>query len=213
MKKYFVGCYNKSVILTYLGVGFSVFGMLYLTNTIQLESINRFDISMICLIVAGICDLFDGFIARKCNRNEQEKLFGVQIDSLADVISFLIFPVILLNQFNQNLYGENIVLYLLAIFYILCGVIRLAWFNSNVGETVNRYYQGLPVTYISLILPIYYAFSKIVRLDCFGIGLNIIFMIVAILFILNVKIRKPGGIWYAFFSVLAIGTSVVIIYM
>lgn len=213
MKKYFVGCYNKSVILTYLGVGFSVFGMLYLTNTIQLESINRFDVSMICLIVAGICDLFDGFIARKCNRNEQEKLFGVQIDSLADVISFLIFPVILLNRFNQNLYGENIVMYLLAIFYILCGVIRLAWFNSNVGETVNRYYQGLPVTYISLILPIYYAFSKIVRLDCFGIGLNIIFVIVAILFILNVKIRKPGGIWYAFFSVLAIGTSVVIIYM
>lgn len=213
MKKFFIGCYNKSVILTYLGVGFSVFGMLYLTNAIQLESTNRFDVSMICLIVAGICDLFDGFIARKCNRNEQEKLFGVQIDSLADVISFLIFPVILLNQFNQNLYGENIVMYLLAIFYILCGVIRLAWFNSNVGETVNRYYQGLPVTYISLILPIYYAFSKIVRLDCFGIGLNIIFVIVAILFILNVKIRKPGGIWYAFFSVLAIGTSVVIIYM
>lgn len=213
MKKFFIGCYNKSVILTYLGVGFSVFGMLYLTNAIQLESTNRFDVSMICLIVAGICDLFDGFIARKCNRNEQEKLFGVQIDSLADVISFLIFPVILLNRFNQNLYGENIVMYLLAIFYILCGVIRLAWFNSNVGETVNRYYQGLPVTYISLILPIYYAFSKIVRLDCFGIGLNIIFVIVAILFILNVKIRKPGGIWYAFFSVLAIGTSVVIIYM
>lgn len=213
MKKFFIGCYNKSVILTYLGVGFSVYGMLYLTNAIQLESTNRFDVSMICLIVAGICDLFDGFIARKCNRNEQEKLFGVQIDSLADVISFLIFPVILLNRFNQNLYGENIVMYLLAIFYILCGVIRLAWFNSNVGETVNRYYQGLPVTYISLILPIYYAFSKIVRLDCFGIGLNIIFVIVAILFILNVKIRKPGGIWYAFFSVLAIGTSVVIIYM
>ena len=213
MKKFFIVCYNKSVILTYLGVGFSVYGMLYLTNAIQLESTNRFDVSMICLIVAGICDLFDGFIARKCNRNEQEKLFGVQIDSLADVISFLIFPVILLNRFNQNLYGENIVMYLLAIFYILCGVIRLAWFNSNVGETVNRYYQGLPVTYISLILPIYYAFSKIVRLDCFGIGLNIIFVIVAILFILNVKIRKPGGIWYAFFSVLAIGTSVVIIYM
>ena len=213
MKKIFVGCYNKSVILTYLGAGFSVFGMLYLINTIQSESTNRFDVSMICLIVAGICDLFDGFIARRCNRNEQEKLFGVQIDSLADVISFLIFPIILLDQFNQKLYGENIVLYLLAIFYVLCGVIRLAWFNSNVGETVNRYYQGLPVTYISLILPVYYAVSKIVSLDWFGIGLNIIFVIVAILFILNVKIRKPGGIWYAFFSMLAVGTSVVIIYI
>ena len=65
MKKFFIGCYNKSVILTYLGAGFSVFGMLYLINTIQSESTNRFDVSMICLIVAGICHLFDGFIARK----------------------------------------------------------------------------------------------------------------------------------------------------
>lgn len=211
MKKMFIGCYNKSVILTYVGVVFSVVGMLYLSNVVQLENARRFDLSMICLIIAGICDLFDGFIARRCKRNDLEKRFGIQIDSLADVISFLLFPIILLTRFNEKLYGENILCYLLVVFYILCGVIRLAWFNSNVGEEAGAYYQGLPVTYMALILPIYYAIGKLVDFAWHGIGYYIIFIMVSFLFILNVKIKKPGGIWYLIFSVLAVGTSVVIL--
>ena len=74
-----IGYYNKSVILTFVGILISIFGMLNVANT---------DIALTCLILAGICDLFDGVVARKCKRTDKEKAFGVQIDSLADVISF-----------------------------------------------------------------------------------------------------------------------------
>ena len=62
-----VGKWNKSVILTYVGLLFAIFGMytsIILGNT-------QYTIS--CLIIAGMCDLFDGFIARKIKRNEEEK--------------------------------------------------------------------------------------------------------------------------------------------
>ena len=65
-----IGCYNKSVILTYLGVITSLFGMLATKNI---------NIQMICLVIAGICDMFDGTIARMCKRTNTEKKFGVQI--------------------------------------------------------------------------------------------------------------------------------------
>ncbi|MGN0395165.1 MAG: CDP-alcohol phosphatidyltransferase family protein [Coprococcus sp.] len=213
MKKMWIGCYNKSVILTYIGVAFAVIGMLYVTGTVPAESGDRFDVAMICLILSGICDLFDGFIARKCKRNNLEKRFGVQIDSLADVISFLVFPIVLLIQFHRESYGEQVLTYVFALLYVLCGVIRLAWFNSHVEETENRYYEGLPVTYMALILPVYYAIGKIFAFPGFCMGLFFLFPIVSVLFILNVKIKKPGGIWYLFFSVLAIGTSAVILCM
>ena len=71
MKKYFIGCFNKSVILTYIGLASALSGinMLLVPNN-PVETINRMDFAMLFLIIAGICDLFDGFIARKCKRNE-----------------------------------------------------------------------------------------------------------------------------------------------
>ena len=89
MKKYFIGFYNKSIILTYIGICISIFGMVH---------VNNLDIAMVCLILSGVCDLFDGKIARMCKRNDLEKKFGIEIDSLADVISFLILPCVILNN-------------------------------------------------------------------------------------------------------------------
>ena len=73
----FIGKYNKSVILTYIGVAFAFSGMAFALY-------ERLPAAMLCLIAAGICDLFDGAAARRCKRDETAKEFGVQIDSLAD---------------------------------------------------------------------------------------------------------------------------------
>ena len=81
----FIGKYNKSVILTFLGLISSTLGICFTIN-------NRISFAIICLITSGICDLFDGKIARMCKRDDIEKDFGVQIDSLVDVISFLALP-------------------------------------------------------------------------------------------------------------------------
>ena len=44
------------------------------------------------LLISGICDMFDGKVARKCKRNKKEKMFGIEIDSLADTVNFLLLP-------------------------------------------------------------------------------------------------------------------------
>ena len=61
----FIGVWNKSVILTYIGLFFSVIGMyLAFTNENILYAFS-------CLMVSGVCDLFDGKVARMCKRTEK----------------------------------------------------------------------------------------------------------------------------------------------
>ena len=195
-KRVIIGYYNKSVILTFVGIMISVFGMLSVKNT---------DIALTCLILAGICDLFDGVVARKCKRTEKEKAFGVQIDSLADVISFLIFPAAFVFVNNNNI----ILAVIVAVIYILAGVERLGWFNVNAEEGRTRYYDGLPVTYSALIIPIANVLLELLDVQ-FKYTNYIILVVLALLYVANIKIKKPTGVWYIIFSVLAIATIVMI---
>ena len=124
-----IGKYNKSVILTYIGGIFALFGMIF-------AIIDNLQYSLICLMLAGICDLFDGKIARMCKRTDIEKEFGKQIDSLVDVFSFVALPCVIAIKLFLNI---NIWLCIIMIFYLLSGIIRLAWFNiiSSKEEAVK----------------------------------------------------------------------------
>ena len=73
----FIGKYNRSVILTYIGVAFAFAGIAF-------SVAERVAAAMVCLIVSGICDLFDGAIARRCKRDDTEKEFGVQREAMGD---------------------------------------------------------------------------------------------------------------------------------
>ena len=78
----FLGIYDYTVILTYISLGISVFGI-----TRALEG--DFKVAIFCLALSGLCDMFDGKIARAMkNRTADEKKFGIQIDSLCDVVCF-----------------------------------------------------------------------------------------------------------------------------
>ena len=114
-----IGFYDYTVILTYLGLISSVFGM---TQAIH----GDYKTAIFCLAFSGICDAFDGRIARtKKNRTEDEKAFGIQLDSLYDIVCFGIFPALIC-----YLLGVRGTLGLLLVFfYCLCAVIRLAFFN------------------------------------------------------------------------------------
>lgn len=201
----FIGKYNKSVILTYVGVGFSFAGIAFAVNS-------RIAAAMISLIAAGICDLFDGVIARRCKRDGSEKEFGIQIDSLADVVGFLTLPSVLGLRLMD---GAGIFKYPVIFGYILCGIIRLAYFNINTSAAPDgprTHYDGLPVTYAALIFPILWSvFGFFGEFNFFGIIWAASYAVVAVLFILNVKIPKPRGVWYGIFGALAIGISALIL--
>lgn len=202
----FIGKYNRSVILTYTGVGVAFLGIAFAVA-------GQTAPAMICLILAGICDLFDGVIARRCKRDEAAKKFGVQIDSLADVMDFLALPSVL------GLYltgGLGALRYPVLLLYILCGIIRLAWFNTSAAaEGVRSHYDGLPVTYCALILPIVWVILKYTGASLPGAAVSgiwaAVYILMGFLFILNVKVAKPYGIWYMVLGILAVGVTVLIL--
>ncbi len=194
----FIGKWNKSIIVTYLGVLASVLGIF-----LALKGLINY--SLICLIAAGICDLFDGTFARMCKRTEEEKAFGIQLDSLADVANFIIFPIALAVGMRHTAFWQIIVYFVFAI----CGIQRLAHFNiqADTEEKVS-YYTGMPVTYTALILPFVYLLSYALDKVIFSIIYTAVMLIIAILNIANFKNKKPSGIWYAVFSAAAIAMIV-----
>ena len=83
-----IGFYNYTVWLTYLSLISAGTGIM-----ISLYSHAHPFIGVFFLLVSGLCDAFDGKVARsKKNRTEMEKKFGIQIDSLADMVSFGVLP-------------------------------------------------------------------------------------------------------------------------
>ncbi len=199
-----IGKWNKSVILTYIGMAISILGI-YLSFAHN----NRPQFPLCCLMVAGICDLFDGFIARKCKRTEEEKEFGVWLDGLVDTISFIALPIVIFISTGLTAWYHLVIYWIFAI----CGIARLGFFNitlPNHDKPVSHY-RGLPVTYSALVFPIFYLLYFYLPAGYFQIVLALIILIVALCNVLNIKIKKPNGIAYAVFSIMAIIMLVVYI--
>ena len=189
MKKKLIGVYNPSIILTYIGVACSLFGIMMLMGVGLDNSVDTIRIAMVMLVIAGVCDMFDGTVARMCKRTEQEKEFGVQLDSLADTVCFGVFPACILIKMAHT---TNVYTYVIAFFYLFAGIMRLGWFNVTTEDN-KGYYQGLPITFSAIIFPVLYI---ILRLLDVNFGMSFCFeltaLIVAFLFIKNFKIKKMG---------------------
>ena len=194
MKK-IVGFWNPSVILTYIGMSLAVVG-------IFLSVKGLISYSFICLILCGICDLFDGSVARRFKRTEEEKAFGIELDSLVDVISFIALPVSI--YMNIGLMSPvHLIIYVL---YAVAGIARLGYFNVITADSEGpvKYYTGLPITYAALVFSIMYLTVKILPGEIFAVVYTLSMVIVTILEVIKVKIVKPKGLAYAFFGILAI---------
>lgn len=198
MKKKLVGFYDYTVILTYCGMMFSFFGILRVLSQDYWKAV-------LCLMVAGACDMFDGAVASTKVRNENEKRFGIQIDSLSDLISFGVLPAI----FVYMISGKNIFVGVTASLFVLCALIRLAYFNVLEEERQRqttesrKSYLGVPVTAIALFLPavyLLYDYRVCKGISCFPVLL----FCMGLAYILPVKIRKPGVLGKAGIFILGI---------
>ena len=184
----FIGFYDYTVILTYLSLVSAVCGM-FLANA------GAFGPAVGCLMLSGFCDAFDGMVARsKKNRTDDEKSFGIQLDSLCDIVSFGVFPAFLCCCMGMN----SIPGIVIACLYCICALIRLAFFNVQEAKRqqteggCNKFYRGLPVTSISLLLPPVSLLRFILAENLFGIILHITMAVTAFLFILDFPVRKPN---------------------
>ncbi|MBO4493074.1 MAG: CDP-alcohol phosphatidyltransferase family protein [Ruminococcus sp.] len=187
-----IGYYNYTVILTYISLISSMIGMLFAAGFGGMGDHPEY--AIICLMVSGLCDMFDGKVARtKKDRTESEKKFGIQIDSLCDVICFGVLPSIIGYSVGMRDWCDLPVLLL----FPLCAVIRLAYFNvaeeerqSKTSEN-RKVYEGLPVTSVALILPLLYSFHKDIG-DWFPEVYGGSLLIIAIAFITRFKVKKPS---------------------
>ena len=184
----FIGVYDYTVILTYASLASSVFGI---TRAIH----GDYKTAIFCLALSGILDAFDGRVARtKKNRTEDEKNFGIQLDSLCDVICFGVFPAMICYLLGVR---GTLGLILVSLFCI-CAVIRLAFFNvleakrQKTEGGSNKTYRGLPVTSIAFILPLLFWLQFLMSDFVFLVLLHVMLLVVGFLFILDFPLKKPS---------------------
>ncbi len=183
-----LGFWNKSVYITYFGAFIAVFGFMFSIRE------GNVDYAFAGMIIAAVCHMFDGKVARHIkNRKEIEKDFGVQIDSLADVICFITIPAITLYVFGLREIYQMLIL----VSYVVCGIIRLAYFNVAMSDKNKaiEYYQGLPVPVSVLIFGLVWLLLKFIKFDG-NLVYTILVPIVGILHISKVRIRKFTDNWF-----------------
>lgn len=200
-----IGVYDYTVILTYLSLISASLGI-----TITLSGVGCPYFGIFFLLFCGLCDAFDGKVAStKKNRSIFEKRFGIQIDSLADLVSFGVLPACIgvaifrTSPYLQTLTETNkgasitlqIIMYTILLLYVLNALIRLAYFNvleeerQNREESTRKTYTGLPVTSSAIILPIVMLLQYATPIDLSFLYYITIFCM-SVLFILKIQIKK-----------------------
>lgn len=187
-----IGYYNYTVILTYLSLVSSVVGIFF---AMGINGDINVEYSIICLMISGFCDMFDGKVARtKKGRSKSEKQFGIQIDSLCDAVCFGVLPSVIGYSIGMNSWYDVPVL----VIFPLCAIIRLAYFNVAEEERqqktseIRKTYEGLPVTSVALIIPLLYSFHKDIGTKWFPTVYGFALLIIAIAFITRFKVKKPS---------------------
>jgi CDP-diacylglycerol---serine O-phosphatidyltransferase len=105
------------------------------------SSINHhFELASTMIVVAFICDGLDGRVARASRTSSQ---FGIEYDSLSDVVAFGVAPASLIYMFALEAVGN--LGWVLSGAYVVCAALRLARFNTQVGTVDKRRFVGLPV--------------------------------------------------------------------
>ncbi|MFA6192417.1 MAG: CDP-alcohol phosphatidyltransferase family protein [Sulfurimonas sp.] len=142
--------FNLANLFTFVNITAGLMATYFITQ-------NNFFVAIILAWVGGAFDIFDGKIARKYKLSNE---FGIQLDSFADFLSFVLVPVFLIFQavYTTSLSGAwLIVAAITSIYYVISGLRRLIHFNinSHVGE-VSKFFTGVPTPLGAILLWLVY---------------------------------------------------------
>lgn len=212
-----IGVYDYTVILTYLSLISGCTGTI-----IAMSGIGHPYIGMFLLLLCGLCDGFDGRVARtKKDRTSLEKKFGVQIDSFSDLISFGMLPAAIgmsmlrrherftdlpelteswidpaTSMGHSELYRAALII--IALMYVLAAMIRLAYFNATEEEREQEIRENGVAYFTGLpVTSAALVFPMVLLMHYvpqidLSVPYFIVMLIMAILFVGRFKIRKPG---------------------
>lgn len=174
--------FNLANIITFLNITCGIFSIYFITH-------HNFILAALFAWLAGGFDIFDGKTARKYNLSTE---FGIQLDSFADFLSFVIVPAMFM--YFAIIDGKEfsilfkIFIAITFVYYVISGLRRLIQFNidSNEGE-VSKYFTGIPTPLGAILLWVVYLISLTGVLNEFSILVSIII----IGYLLNSKIKIP----------------------
>ena len=173
--------FNLANIITFGNITAGLMATYFITQ-------NNFFVAIILAWIGGIFDILDGKVARKYKLSNE---FGIQLDSFADFLSFVLVPVFLVYQAIslQELSGTSIILAsVVSIYYVISGLRRLIYFNINAdaGE-VDKYFTGVPTPLGAILLWIVYLGTTYNYLP----AISVIGLMALIGWSLNSKLRVP----------------------
>ncbi len=151
---------------------------------------NSFFIAIVLAWIAGALDIADGKVARKYGLSTE---FGIQLDSFADFLSFVVMPAFLLFyavRYYTNISAtEEIILGIVFIWYIISGLRRLVEFNLKVdaGE-VAKYFEGVPTPLGAILLWLVYLLTAY---GVIGSGYVVAVLVLVIAWSLNSNLKIP----------------------
>lgn len=182
-----IGFYDYTVILTYGGLLFGLSSMLQSVN-------GHFLAAILCMAGSLFCDTMDGKVARaKKDRTVQEQMFGVQIDSLCDIVSFGVSPAVLFYCMGLDKKWDFVFLGV----YLLCSVIRLGYYNVLAEEATpgtKGDYHGLPVVCLTVMVPAAYMLGLWMPVFLHLWLLRGLLILFSLLYILDFTVKKPN-VW------------------
>jgi CDP-diacylglycerol--serine O-phosphatidyltransferase len=198
--RFLLGHLDLATSLTLAGITLSVLAVVFSLR-------GSLAAGVICFMYAGLCDLFDGFVARRTKRTEEQDAFGLQIDSMADMAAFGVVPAFLAMHLGLTSPVEVVAL----VFYVCCAAMRLAFFNvhGTTDDGERRYYTGVPVTYSALVFPVLLLFATAPGEPPSPWLIQAYFWVLGALFIMRIPVPKPSGVFYAIFPLVALVLTII----
>jgi len=174
--------FNIANIVTYLNVALGVTAIYFIVK-------GDFFTAIILAWIAGACDIIDGKLARKYKLSTE---FGIQLDSFADFLSFVVMPPFLLFYAMKPSIAngwEELLVGLVFIGYIIAGLRRLIEFNLKVEEgEVAKYFEGVPTPLGAILLwVLYLLFANGIVPSVLVITL----LVIAVAWSMNSKLKIP----------------------
>ncbi len=180
----FIGFFSLANSVTLFGLALSV-------TSCFLAACGNFKFAIYLLFLACICDMFDGKIARNGKkRSNAEVFYGIQLDSLCDVISFGVTPCFIAYSFGFK--GTlDIIIYIV---FIACGVTRLAYFNTLTNTNpakASKIFRGVPIPMSVFVVTFLFMLTTFIQPYVSIWLFRIVYLCLGLAFVLKINIKKP----------------------
>ena len=136
---------KTSTLAKFLPNAVTITAMCFGLSSIRFAQCNEWEYAVLCILVSALLDMFDGKIARFL---DQSSTFGLELDSLSDLVCFGVAPSVVLYFASMQQIGK--IGWGICMFYTVCCALRLARFNvihrcnEDISDLDCKYFTGIP---------------------------------------------------------------------